>query len=614
MPIITQNRTMYNQNLSGYFGEFGKGGGAQIFFIQTAISPAELDKISLVSDIEGSEKWEVRDLFQRDVDLDRVKSGLVPYLLDPNAIKFFNPLTLTFIPSDSSHDSFAGEIPSMPAQSKTIDEYEYECIENEGLFQYRYINRHHENGVVEWNDTKAKLVAIDGQHRLSALKNVLADPERRRHIDFDNWSIPVVVFGVRSVDQEQTRDQRTLDIIRRTFVYINTEAREPTPTRQILLNDSKVNEICTQEFVNFFHSNDCSEDRDPSRLPLLIFNWRGAESNSRTDHTPGTIKTVAEIRDWFEHYILGENWSPEQQGMLGIEVTGDTMELKRAFQSKSLKPASVKSLRGLFNRQVLPGVAYFLQEFTPYKRYGAEVRAIETRFTKASTEARHAFHKFRFGGSRAHSTLTDSVAHIELEIGEQIEGAKGQYIPDLLQKDIGMRGVMFAYGDGWKTLKQSEQIVDFTDYSEWFTSALNEMYADGWFGPFRGPNKNTMAAAKLKFLRQVAYSHNNEIINYRIGDSRSALGCLLTLVLLRKAFNKEFLSDNDFSIHYNKLRDRLSATLLNGYKKQVRPAIVESLPSDSLPKAINAEVKKEGEKLTNTHLKQLDVFLKVRDL
>lgn len=609
MPIIKNNQPTYNQKLSGFFGEFGKGGGAQIFFIQTAITPSQLDKISLISDIEGSEKWEVRDLFQRDVDLDRVQEGLVPYLLDQNAIKFFNPLTLTFIPSDASHESFAASIPNIPMKTKDFDEYEYNCFENQDHFQFRYIEGSNENGVVEWNDTKTKLVAIDGQHRLSALKNVYTDQAGRGGIDFDNWSIPVVLFGVRSVDENITKDQRTLDIIRRTFIYINTEAREPTPTRQILLNDTKVNEICTQEFVNYFHNNDCSNDRDPSILPLFLFDWRGAEKGSRTIHTPGTIKTVAEIRDWLECYIMGENFSPDQEAILELKPRGETQVLKNAFHAKSLSPANVKALRDLFNHKVLPGLVQVIQEFEPIKQYGSRVREIEDEFLAKSTEARHAFSKFRFGTSRAHSTLLKNVEQHELKIVEAIEDAKESCIPDLIRKDIGMRGVIYAYGEIFKKLNHHLGKEDFFEYSVWYKSKLNELYGDGWFGPFKG--RNAVSPSKFKCLRHIAYSHTEEIINYRIDDSRKALGCFVTMIILANAFKANELNEILFTENYNRYRDVIHSTAITGFKKQVRPKVIEDLPNDSNAKAINAEIKIRAEKLAGAHLKTIDEELGV---
>lgn len=608
MPIITNNQPVYNQQLSGFFGEFGKGGGAQIFFIQTAITPNQLDKISLISDIEGSEKWEVRDLFQRDVDLDRVKEGLVPYLLDQSAIKFFNPLTLTFIPSDASHESFATSIPQIPLRKQKYDQYEYSCFENKDHYQFRYIEGSNQNGIVEWNDTKTKLVAIDGQHRLSALKNVHTDSDGREGVDFDNWSIPVVLFGVRSIDEEITKDQRTLDIIRRTFIYINTEAREPTPTRQILLNDSKVNEICTQEFVNYFHNNDCSDTRDPNILPLFLFDWRGSERGSRVVHTPGTIKTVAEIRDWLEFYVMGENFSPEQENILGLEPRGETEGLKSAFHLKSLSPANVKSLRDLFNKKILPGLVQVIQEFTPIKNYGSKVRSIEEDFLTKSSEARHAFSKFRFGTSRAHSTLYKIIDQHELKIIEEIDSAKDSCIPDLIRKDIGMRGIIYAYGKIFRDLHYKLE-KDFLEYSEWYKTKINVLYEEGWFGPFKG--SNAASTNRYKYLRHIAYSHTDEIINYRLDDSRKALGCLITMIILSKAYADDELDKTTFLSSYNFQRDILQSTVTAGFKKQVRPKVVEDLPNDSNAKAINAEIKKRAENLAGKHLKMIDDELSV---
>jgi len=609
MPIITKNKPIYNQSFSGVFGEFGRGGGAQIFFVQTAISPRDLDKIQLVGDIEGSEKWEVRDLFQRDVDIERVSGSLVPYLLDENSIKFFNPLTLTFIPPVvASDNSFAGHIPVMDPYSATIEDYSYRCIENKGFYRFRYVDQHVENGIVEWNDSETKLVAIDGQHRLQALKDILNDPSGRAKIDFDRWRIPVVIFGVRSIDDQITQTQRTLDVIRRTFVYINTEAKAPSQTRQILLNDSLVNEICTQEFVNYFHANDSSAKPDLNILPLLIFNWRGAHKDSRTDHMPGTLKTIEEIRDWLEHYVLGENWSPEQQELLGIEVNGETRDLKVGFRDKSLKPSSVKMLRELFRKNVLPGLAYLIQEFLPISEYGRALREIEQTYNNNSHEARHAFHKFRFGNSKSHSTVKPKIDDIETHITEDIVSAVS-FIPDILQMDIGMRGVVFAYGNLYRNLGAKLKFKGLYDYSVWFTHTLNEVYRDGWFGPFKNKLRHPNSKLIKSLLHQVAYSHDDRIINYRLEDSKSGLGGLLSIVVASKGLSDGVIGPQDFKVFYGEFRDRISATLLSGYKKQVRQQVLEVLPVSATVKEQNAAIKEEAEKMTQIQLSSLDDFL-----
>ena len=136
---------------------------------------------------------------------------------------------------------------------------------------------------------------------------------------------------------------------------------------------------------------------------------------------------------------MGKNFSPEQEATLGLELRGETEGLKSAFHIKSLSPANVKSLRDLFNRKILPGLVQVIQEFTPIRNYGSKVREIEKDFLTKSTEARHAFSKFRFRTSRAHSTLHATVDQHELKIIEEIDAAKESCIPDLIRKDIGMR-------------------------------------------------------------------------------------------------------------------------------------------------------------------------------
>ena len=114
MPTPPRRRTRtYNQKLEGVYGEFGAGASVQAFYVQAALEPAQLGRISLISDIQGSERWSVRDLFQRDVDNSRVTRALLPYLQDSSKIKFFNPLTLTVLPMDANGTSVLARMPKV---------------------------------------------------------------------------------------------------------------------------------------------------------------------------------------------------------------------------------------------------------------------------------------------------------------------------------------------------------------------------------------------------------------------------------------------------------------------------------------------------------------------
>ena len=117
----------YNHQLPGVYGQFGTGAGVHAFYLQSALTPPQLDWVSLISDLRGSERWPVRDLFQRDVDNERITESLLPYLQDEEKIKFFNPLTLTLLPISENDDSVLSQMPMEEAES-SMQEGDHEWV------------------------------------------------------------------------------------------------------------------------------------------------------------------------------------------------------------------------------------------------------------------------------------------------------------------------------------------------------------------------------------------------------------------------------------------------------------------------------------------------------
>src|SRR5262245_8271177 len=116
VPSVTLHA--YNQLVYGYFGELGSPRFGVRFF-QTALHVSEINKLTLVAEIPDSEQWPVRELFQRDVDAERVSDGLIPYFKKAEKIKFFNPLTIALLPIDPT-----GRILHSVAETSS-DDHEY---------------------------------------------------------------------------------------------------------------------------------------------------------------------------------------------------------------------------------------------------------------------------------------------------------------------------------------------------------------------------------------------------------------------------------------------------------------------------------------------------------
>lgn len=601
----TKHKKVYDEQIRGVFGTFGAGMGIRVCFLQAALEAAELAKIQLVSEIPGSDRWPVRDLFQRDVDSQRVESSILPWLQDDAKVKFFNPLTLTLVPVDSSTNRILGEVPTLASSEFSDDMGKWIVLEREGLYRFRYlvsdVGSHREYGLVEWNSRNVRLVAIDGQHRLSALKRYLSDQSGPGFERFMEWNIPVVVSGL---DRDEPVHASILDVVRNMFVYINTQARTPSKSRQILLNDEDVNYVCVQELLQYSHENDSIEeieDRIQSRVPLLFYDWRGATENGREVPSPASLKSVTEIAEWFKWFVIGENVDENLVSVFGVD---ESHPLHFAFLNNDLQAKHTELIRSRFREWILPGIVYLIENFTPYAHYIASVRKAEINWKSKSDVYRHALSQLRFGSHRGGESVQLQVAKAYDEVVHELVDFK-QNIPNLLQLDIGMRGIVYAFGelkawyDAW-----NGKCISWLEYSKWFTKHLNRSFDQGWFGK-QGST----------IRRHVTHNAADNIVNHKIGDAHKALGAMACTIICRNAYAaKDVLTEeNQWTEVWETFAEAtLLPTLRSGYEKQ-HAADFRTQHGDWPAKKVKEEAKKNANKSSHAHLAKLQaMFDKVK--
>ena len=590
------NRNPYNQQMRGVYGEFGSGAGLQAFYLQTAVTPAMLDKISLISDIKGSERWPIRDLFQRDVDNERVTDSLLPYLQDAEKIKFFNPLTLTVLPMDEKKATVLRQMPKVIERTMDEDGNTWRVLERERFYRVRWIDDHHEWAQLEWNDDRSRLVAIDGQHRLSALKRFAADEAAGRvHRFFIEWRIPVVVVSFR-VDGDREEPPSVLEVVRSIFVYINTEAQRVSKAREILLSDESVNSVCTQELLQHSHDNDNqpSESRHSVRVPLLFYDWRGEERKGRRIVSPAAVKKIEEIHDWFSHYLFGDDFGQYQELALGVDPAHP---LKNAFHDGELSYADSNRVRGCFRETVLPGLSHLFEHFTPYRNYIAGLRALEARYSAGagSDLSRHAFDELRFGISHGIDTIRADVQDVFERIRSEIEDLKKECLNRLLREDIGMRGVMSAFG----MLPQWMGHPNWLEYAQWFTASLNRTYEAGWMDP---------DGKKRTLLRHVVEDHHGDKANYRLEQADRALGAYIALLVVAYGAPWPGAWGSERTVFQEETMENLKATIMRGYRRELRPGLKEKYPNGG--KELTAAVNAEAEKQANRQMRRFEKRLR----
>lgn len=590
----------YNQTFHGFFGTFGTGAGSQIYYLQTALKPVELEKITLIGEIPGSESWSVRDLFQRDVDIDRVTNSIIPYFRDDQKVKFFNPLTLTILPFDPQSKRIRGDLPQIEEKSYTEDTRQWLSLEMPGVYRFRHIKDRPDAGRLDLNDLCSKVVAIDGQHRLSALKRFLEDSDNSDgQSEFLKWTIPVVIFSLRALGPDAAHD-RILDVVRNIFVYINTQARTPNAARQILLSDESINAICAQEILEFSHQNDVKifEDRDTSIMPLLFYDWRGEEVDEARRKSPGALKTIEEIRDWLDEYLLGKDFSPKQEAALGIDPVSP---LHNIFVRERSDPSLVDELREKIRTTFLPGFKHVLCGFSPYSEYIADLREIETEFQGSSSNdvGRHAFHKLRFGTHRGSPILETRINKALEDILAKIHTAVLK-IPQILQRDIGMRGVIAAFGELKVYYDKSKGYSSAWDeYSDWFLIQLNAVYRDGWLSE---------SDKSQELQLHICHDANNTIVNYRLQDAPAAFGPYVALFCA--AYSEQGSSGLGESVWddvWTEMSERLIGTLSRGYRKEVRVILRTKYANPS--KELTDAVRDEANSRTDGHIADLQLAL-----
>ena len=280
-------------------------------------------------------EWTIDELYQRDLDWARVERKIVPYLNSPDAPQFFNALTVALVPTLNSKRSpdFAGAMWNPPG----IDGGDrFEKTLSVGPISLGYYESWIEAsdpgarlGQLCWNTSEVFSVAIDGQHRLAAIK-VLA-----RGLQYDpkvtNSQVPVIllVFDPRVGFVNGSKLDLTA-VMRKVFIDLNKHAIIVSRTRQILLDDRDPHSLCVRGLIGRAILDGRSDlDGAPPRLPLTLVDWH--TDRNKVDDGPYlvtirvldfAVTTLLETKaiDDFMDYRQVERQLRALEGGLGVEL------------------------------------------------------------------------------------------------------------------------------------------------------------------------------------------------------------------------------------------------------------------------------------------------------
>ncbi len=322
------------------YGRFSLSRWKIPYFATTVSLEDAANDLHLTSEIPGSEdiRWSLDELYQRDIDWRRVEQRITPYLRDQDNPQFFNAITIALLPYDSVNrrtvDSFATSVEWRPPKHDSDSSYKKEL--KVGPIKFGYWDEWSEvtdaafrSGRMRWNKDQVFGVAIDGQHRLAAIKALVAAGGPSAETAQTRVPVILLVFDER-VGFVAPDNNGTVELLRRLFIDLNKHAQTVSRGRQILLDDRDPHSLCVRALLQ----NELSESLDslidsPPRMPLSLVDWHSEQAKFDTgpyittvlglDWLVGNVLETKPIRDFTDYPAIAKQIK-KLQGRLGIDL------------------------------------------------------------------------------------------------------------------------------------------------------------------------------------------------------------------------------------------------------------------------------------------------------
>jgi hypothetical protein len=283
----------YTMPLYGLRGEFSLSGNVNVPYF-TAL----MDITRVTHELKTHEEvspsldtvYSLVELFQRQIDIDRVRREIVDgYLRSPTKLKFFNSITIVLLPKDeggkitSSFEDYANNDPPIPDPSsgKFDENFKSGGFKKIIFGGVQFVTTPAENiSRLRWDVNRVDAVAVDGQHRLKAIKLWMEGKNQQLSEIERPTRIPVIFLLLHNragfVGNSSSQSTGIKGIAREIFTDLNKNAREVDLATQIILDDLSIEACCVRSLIT---PTTCTDDE--KLLPLSLLRWQ--EANNRFD-------------------------------------------------------------------------------------------------------------------------------------------------------------------------------------------------------------------------------------------------------------------------------------------------------------------------------------------
>jgi hypothetical protein len=419
----------YNLPLYGCHGQFSLTPGVTVPYFST-LMPINRITLELKTHEEVApsldNRYTLEELFQRQIDINRVRSEIVDgYLKAHNKLKFFNSITVALFPKKQSgnilpnFEDYPNNNPRIPVEGagRFDESFASSSLERIVFGGVQFVKAPAANlARLRWDRQRVDAVAVDGQHRLIALKEWFRDKKQELTDIEKPTRIPVIflLLHERAGFERNTNDDSVSikGIAREIFTDLNKNAKEVDLATQIILDDRSLESRCVRSLVT---ASTC-EDSD-KLLPLSLLRWREANNRFDQKHFLNSLVNLHLIvKDLLGLQLPNDPMNAKEvrryinnlETCLGEEINGrkslvaDNKNLIEVYNSDyfdadvddpdspirpfiGIPPAFLPSALAGFEKNFAPWMLAILRDFKPYKEileYARRNNLIEGRFSQ----------------------------------------------------------------------------------------------------------------------------------------------------------------------------------------------------------------------------------------
>jgi hypothetical protein len=169
-----------------------------------------------------------------------------------------------------------------------------------------------------------------------------------------------------------------------------------------------------------------------------------------------------------------------------------------------------------------------------------------------------------------------------------------------------MRGIIYSFAESKERLISfRNKSIDWLTFSKEFTAIVNEIYNKKWFKQY-----NDLSVKHREILTHLIFDESGSIINYKLQQSKDALGSLIVIMVFYGFYSKKLFDvteeefENIWGDYANNLR--------KSYEKGLRRFIKAKLQDDWKDgmKKLNEYVKTEAEVQSSAKVENLYKIIK----